>query len=317
MWEHRYDAPLRPENQVQFGKGPNATPLLLDDGVVTLGYTGIVNLLDRVTGEVRWTVDLVRDHAGEVLQFGNAASPILHDGKVIVLAGGDRQGVLALDPTDGSVAWSGPATTVSYATPIVIDVGGQQQLVYFSADEIIGLDAATGDKLWSHPVVNQYRNNATGPLWNGEGLLWVATQLDGGTRTLRLTRDGDRTDVEELWFNNKLSMHFWNALRLDDTVYASIGGNGSIMAAVDLQTGEVLWRERGFSQANLLHTGDATIVLDEKGHLALVDLGRESMNIRSQTKIAEGPTWTAPTLVGTVLYLRDKETIRAFQLGAG
>ena len=73
----------------------------------------------------------------------------------------------------------------------------------------------------------------------------------------------------------------------------------------------------GFRQANLLDAGDVTLLLDEKGHLALVELSPEGMQVRSQTRIAEGPTWTIPTLVGTELFVRDKQTIRAFQLRAG
>jgi len=316
IWEHRYPAPARDGNVVQFGKGPNATPLLLDDRIVTLGFTGVLHCLARETGKVLWSHDLIEDLEGEVLDFGYAASPILYDGKVIVLVGGKRHGAVALDPADGSIAWKGTPSSVSYATPIVIDVGGQIQLLYFSADEIIGLEADTGRKLWSFPVVNQYRNNATGPLWGDDNLLWVATQLDGGTRGLRLTRAGDETRVEKVWSTNKISIHFWNALRIGDHVFASIGSNASVFAAVDIRTGEILWRQRGFEQANLVLAGERTILLDAKGHLALTDLTPEGMTVRSEARITEGPTWTVPTLSGTTLYVRDKETLRALDLGA-
>jgi outer membrane protein assembly factor BamB len=315
IWEHRYPARPRSGNVVQFGKGPNATPLLLSDRVLTLGYSGALICLSRDEGKVLWSYDLVEDLEGDVMEFGYAASPILHAGKVIVLVGGKRAGAVAFDPRDGTIAWSGPATSVSYATPTVIEVDGQLQLVYFSADEIIGLDVSNGRRLWSHPVVNQYRNHATGPLWGSGNLLWVATQSDGGTRGLRLSRVGDETRVEEVWSTNKIMIHFWNALRMGDHVFASTGSNASVLAGVDARTGEVVWRRRGFQQANLVHAGDRTILLDAKGHLALVDLGPQGMTVRSEVRVVEGPTWTVPTLSGTKLYLRDKETIRALDLG--
>jgi len=316
IWEHRYAARVRPGNVVQFGKGPNATPLLLSDRIVTLGYTGVLNCLSRDSGELLWSLDLVDDLEGDVLDFGYAASPILHEGKVIVLVGGKRYGALALDPDDGSIVWSGPPTSVSYATPTVIDVDGQLQLLYFSADEIIGLNAGNGKKLWSFPVVNQYRNNATGPLWGEDDILWVATQQDGGTRGLRLTRTGEGTRVEKVWESNKIKIHFWNALRDGNHVFASIGSNASVLAGIDVRTGEILWKRRGFEQANLVQAGDRAIVLDAKGHLALAELGPDGMKVHSETRIAEGPTWTVPTLSGTRLYIRDKQTIRALDLGA-
>lgn len=316
LWEHRYDAPAREGHVIQFGTGPNATPLLTDDHIITLGYAGALNCLDRRTGEVVWSHSLLDDFGGEVLEFGYSASPISHDGTVVVLVGGERYGALALDPSDGSVAWSTPPSSVSYATPIIIDLEGQEQLVYFTADEIVGAEAGVGGKLWSYPVLNQYRNNATGPLWGEDRRLWVATQLDGGTRVLRLTRGDGGTSVEDTWTSDQLSIHFWNTLRIDDTVYASVGGNGSVMAAVDVTSGEILWRERGFEKVNFLHIGDRTILLDANGHLALATLSPAGIEVHAQARILEGPTWTAPTQFGTTLFVRDKQSIRAFDLGA-
>jgi outer membrane protein assembly factor BamB len=198
-WEHRYRAPARVGNVTQFGRGPNATPLLLDDRLITLGYSGDLRCLDLDTGEVVWSHSLLDGLGGEVLEFGYSASPIVHDGHVVVLVGGDRYGAAAFDPADGSLVWSTPPSSVSYATPLVIQLEDQSQLVYFTADEIVGAEAGVGTRLWSYPVVNQYRNNATGPLWGNDGLLWVATQLDGGTRVLRVDRIDGATRVEEVW----------------------------------------------------------------------------------------------------------------------
>ena len=314
LWEHRYPARANKGNLTQFGTGPHATPLVLDNRVITLGYTGVLNCLERKSGSVLWSHELIKEFGGAALEFGYSASPIVHDGRVIVLVGGERHGVVAFDPADGSVAWYGPPTSVSYATPIVIDVDGQLQLVYFSADEIIAVEPGSGKKLWRFPVVNQYRNNSTGPHWGNDNLLWVATQMDGGTRALRLERDAKGTQVEEVWVSNKLSVHFWNTLLLGDYVYASVGGNASVLVGVDLRSGEVTWRNRGFKRVNFVHAGERTILFDENGNLAMAELSPEGINILSQARILEGPTWTVPTLAGTRLYIRDKKTILALDL---
>ncbi len=315
IWEHRYTAKTHEKNVTQFGAGPNATPLILGDRLITLGYTGILKALAIEGGEPIWEHDLIESFAGEILDFGYSASPILHDGNVIVLVGGEKHAVLALNPTDGSVVWSSRPGTVSYATPIVIDVDGRKQIVYMSADEVIGIDAADGKFLWSHPCANQYNNNATDPIWGEDNLLWIATQLDGGTRVLRLTDDGDRTAVKEVWYSERVKIHYWNALRLGDHVYASIGTRGSMkFAAIEIQTGKIVWQQRGFGQANLLQAGDKTILLDGGGQLALLELTPEGMEIRSQAQIVDDVTWTPPTLIGTSLYVRDKTRLRAFDL---
>lgn len=317
VWEYRYAEPVRDSQNGQFGKGPNTTPLVLDDRVVTLGIAGTLTAIERAGGEMLWSTNLLDDMGGESPVFGYAASPVEHGGRVVVLVGGERGAVAALDPSDGTVIWRSPAGSVSYATPRVIDVHGREQLIYFSADEIVALDPEDGTRLWSHPVRNQYDNHATVPHWNGD-VLWVATQTDGGTRALRLDLGEDgTTTVEEVWSTNRVSIHHWNSVLVGDYVYASIGGNASILAAVSLADGEIAWRERGFVKANLVHAGDVTLLLDEKGHLALVRLSPAGVEVLGQTRLVEGPAWTAPTLVGTTVYVRDTESIRALDLGAG
>ncbi len=315
-WEHRYPAPTRKKNAVQFGEGPNATPLLLTDRIVTLGYTGILSCLARKDGRLLWSHDLIREYDGEVLNWGNSASPIFHDGRILVLVGG-AQGAMAFAPKDGSVIWRSPAGTVSYATPIVIDVDGQEQVVYFAADEVRGLDAKDGSLEWSYPCVNQYKNNATGALWGKDNLLWVATQTDGGTRVLRLGRDGDKTTVEQVWESSRLSIHFWNSIRLSDHVYLSVGGQATFLVAVAVKTGEIVWRERGFPKANLVQAGDRTLLFDESGRLAMVRLSPKGLEVVASAQIVEEQrTWTVPTLAGTTLYVRDQKILRALDLGA-
>jgi outer membrane protein assembly factor BamB len=303
IWEYGYPSKTHEQNMLEYGSGPNATPLVLDDSVFTLGYGGTLNSLDLETGRLLWSLDLISDLGGQVLHCGNSASPIAYQGALIVLVGGNKQAVVALDPGDGSVIWRSAPGTVSYGTPIVIDVDGQDQLVYQSEDEIVGIDAQIGEYLWSYPIVNENRDNISAPIWGEDHLMWVSTQPDGGTRVLRLERAGSRTQV------------FWNALRLDHHVYASIGGQGSILAGIDVRTGKISWRRRGFEKVNFVHVGDKTILLDANGELALAKLSPEGITILSQATIADGPTWTVPTLVGRFLYVRDKRTIRALDLG--
>jgi outer membrane protein assembly factor BamB len=315
IWEYRYRARTHAKNSLDYGSGPNATPLVLDDRVVTLGFGGTLNALDFGSGRLLWSLDLIADLEGQVLDFGYSASPIPYGDVVIVLPGGKKQAVVALDPGDGSVIWRSEPGSVSYATPIVIDVDGQDQLVYASEDEIVGIDASTGEHLWSHPCVNEYRDNISTPIWGRDHLLWASTQEDGGTRVLHLGRVQGRTEVHELWSSDRISIHYWNALRLGDHVYASIGGRALILACVDVRTGKIEWRRRGFEKANLVQAGDKTILLDAGGRLALARLDPAGMAVLAKVTIAGGGTWTVPTLVGTTLYVRDKKTIRAFDLG--
>jgi hypothetical protein len=83
-----------------------------------------------------------------------------------------------------------------------------------------------------------------------------------------------------------------------------------------IKTGQSAWQHRGFSRASLLQAGDKTIIMDEDGDLALARLTPEGVTILARAKIFDTTAWTAPTLVGTTLYARDREKIVALDLGA-
>ena len=56
-------------------------------------------------------------------------------------------------------------------------------------------------------------------------------------------------------------------------------------------------------------------MLDENGQLALATGNADGMTVLSKAKVADRESFTPPTLVGTTLYLRDRERIMAYDLG--
>ena len=88
-----------------------------------------------------------------------------------------------------------------------------------------------------------------------------------------------------------------------------------LLAAVNIKTGDIAWRKRGFAKANVLFADDRLIVLDEDGHLALATATPEGLTIHAKVQLLDAPAWTAPTLDGKTLYLRDQTNILALDLG--
>ena len=70
------------------------------------------------------------------------------------------------------------------------------------------------------------------------------------------------------------------------------------------------------SAAGSYETDDEVlVVLDDDGNLYLVSADPEGIDVLGKTKLLESPAWTAPTLIGSRLYLRDRKTIMAIDLG--
>jgi hypothetical protein len=109
---------------------------------------------------------------------------------------------------------------------------------------------------------------------------------------------------------------FLNTIRLGDWVYGTDGMFGpKFMTAINVETGERAWRERGFGHASMLYADGKFVVMDEGGDLALTRMSPEGIEILARATIFDTQSWTVPTLVGTTLYARDREKIVALDLG--
>jgi hypothetical protein len=87
------------------------------------------------------------------------------------------------------------------------------------------------------------------------------------------------------------------------------------VTALDVRTGEVAWQQRNFARANFVHADGKLIVLDEDGTLALASISPNGLQVHAKASVLTNRAWTVPTLVGTRLYLRDRATIKALELG--
>lgn len=313
-WEYAYDSDARPNHAMEFGDGPRATPLIIGDKLFGIGVSGVMHCVDKNTGKVNWKHDLWTEYEGNVLPHGYSSSPLAYKDMVIALVGGKDAAIVALKQSDGALAWKGMSFENSYSTPQILKINGEDQLVTFMATEVVGVNPNDGKLLWSHPHENQWKQNVSLPVMIGE-LLFVSSN-DAGAKGLKITKKGDKYEVEEAWTLRKAQFYHVNTVHQGEMVYGSINSTATgFMAGVNAKTGDLLWRERGFAKANCLLADGKLIILDEDGQLALATANPKGLTIHSKVDISESVCWTVPTLVGKTLYFRDKKDIAAFDLG--
>lgn len=316
VWEYSYSAPFSPDYDMSNGPGPHATPLVSGDMVFTSGATGKLHSLDKKSGKVLWSHDLLSEFHGTLRVNGYSCSPVAYKDKVVMMVGGPSSSLVAFNRKDGSVAWKKHDFKNSTSSPIIVSVDGQDQLVAFMFGEIVGVDPNNGNLLWSHAHAVEYGLNTSTPVWGPDNLLFMSSGYDGGSRVLKLSRAGDKTIVEELWANRLMRIHFTNAIRLGDVIYGSSGDFGPApFTAVNVKTGNVLWRHRSFPRASFLFADGRFIILDEDGHLLLATATPEGLTVTSKAELLSDQSWTVPSLSGTRLYLRDRKNIIAVELG--
>jgi outer membrane protein assembly factor BamB len=315
-WEHVYDAPLDDKMDMEYGPGPHATPLLAAGRVFTVGVTGKLHAFDATSGRVLWSHDLLAEYGGKVQGRGYSCSPIVHGENLILTVGGSGQALMAFALKDGALAWKNGDFDPSPSSPTLIVVDGQEQLVLFHADGVAGFDPRTGAQYWNHPHKTDWGLNISMPVWGEGNLLFISSAYSGGSRMLKLSQSAGRTTVTELWFNNKMRIHIGNALRLGERIYGSSGDFGpAFFTALDAQTGAVAWQDRGLARSVAVHADGKLLLLDEDGTLELATVGPQGLVVHGKAQVLVKNAWTVPTLVGTRLYLRDRATIKALELG--
>jgi outer membrane protein assembly factor BamB len=316
LWEQPLDATPLPGMFLDYGSGPNSTPLLRGQRLFVVTFTGRLCALEPKTGRVLWQQELWKDHGGTFRDVGYSASPLAYRDTVILPVGGKGKGVFAFRQSDGAVVWQRQDFENAMSSPLLIRVDGEEQLVLFMVDHVIGLAPDTGDLLWSHEHKTDYAVNVSMPVWANGNILVLSSAYGTGARALRLERGGGKTSVRELWQNRRFRVHHGNMLRIGEYAYGSSGDFGpALLTAVHVPTGRIAWQDRHFPKANLLFAAGRVIVLDEDGRLALATLSPEKLAVHSEAAILTKLAWTVPTLVGSRLYVRDRESIAAFDLG--
>jgi outer membrane protein assembly factor BamB len=316
IWEYKYEAPFVDGTEISFGRGPHSTPLIVGDRLFTVGSMVHLHCLDKNTGEVIWKHDLLKELGASHMMYGYGASALAYQDKIIVPIGGKGQAVVAFNQSDGSIAWKYQDFGPTHASVFVVIQGDVEQLVLFAAGEVAGINAANGQVNWRVEHTTEWGANISTPVWGEDGWLFISSAYGMGSRGIKLSIEDGTPVANEKWHNNKMKIHHGNAVRVGNFVYGSSGDFGPVFyAAVDIETGELAWRNRDVGKALSLYADGKMFILNESGTLHLAKVSPAGLNIISKTQVSDGRTWTVPTLVGKRLYIRDRKNITALDLG--
>ncbi len=174
----------------------NATPAT--DGrriVAILGSEGLFCF--DMDGRRLWRKDLGPMDAGFYMvptaQWGFGSSPVIHDGRVIVLCDVQRDSFLsAFDLQDGHEVWRTARHDVpTWGTPAVVETPGRVQIVVNGWHRTAGYEFTTGRELWwmngggDIPVPT--------PVFTGDSI--VLTSAHGASRPMRAIRPDAAGDI--------------------------------------------------------------------------------------------------------------------------
>jgi WD40 repeat protein len=323
LWVHAYPTDYR---EMEYGNGPRASPTVHDGMVYTLGTQGHLCCLDVTSGGVVWKKSLTADLHGQIPRYGASAAPLVAGELLIVCAGGQPDAtVIALDRKTGELRWKALSDRPAYSAPIVINAGGAEQLIVWTADSITGLDPATGEVYWQVPwkAVFDPAQMVASPVRHNDLRLFLGA-WSRGSKMLKL--DSTKPAASVLWqTGSKPTTTISTPMFQDDDRFYGILGNGSL-ACLDAATGKEVWSTReptsgSYGNAHLTPNGDRVFLFNHTGHLILAklrpqgyqELGRCPLVEPTAGYRAQGPiTWAHPAYANKSVFARnDRELVCA------
>ena len=289
--------PLNPKNSLA-----SPTPVLDPEGgrvYVHFGATGTAAV--STAGDILW-----RTRFPYISQHGNGGSPILHDGRLIVsIDGYDTAYLVAVDARTGDERWRSvrpDPVSQAYSTPIVIDVGGREQIVNVSAFRTSGHDPASGRELWE-VVYPRGFSNVPRPVY-GHGLVYLSTGFQQPTLlAVRADGAGDVTRSHVAWRLRRGAPLTPSPILVGDELYMVT--DFGIATCVDALTGEIHWQERlgGNHSASPVFAGGRIYFQNEAGITTVLAPGTE-FDVLARNRL-DGSTLASMAVSDGALFVRS------------
>jgi outer membrane protein assembly factor BamB len=293
------------------GDGPRATPTVEGDRVYAFGASGDLSVLDAASGKVHWAINVLKQFRGSNIQWGLSESPLVLADRILVNAGGT---IVALKKTDGSQIWRSQGDEAGYSSAVVQQTGNISQAIYFTSQRVLAVDVNSGKQLWSYgQVANNVANIAT-PVVRGNRV-FVSSDYGTGSALLELSPADNGVRAREVYFTRQMKNHHATSVLVGDYLY---GFDSAILTALKFDTGEVAWQNRSVGKGSLVFADDRLYLFSEGGVVGLAEASPTGYREHGRFELKTGrlPTWSHPIVSGGKLFLRDQDTIYAYDVRA-
>ena len=296
------------------GGGPRGTPTIDGETVHALGSNGSLIALEAATGKRLWATNLLRRFNTRNINWGISESPLIDGRRLIVNPGGSGASIVAIDKSNGNVIWKSLDDEAGYSSAIVIEAGGVRQYVLLTGEAAVGVRTDNGEELWRYSRVSNRTANVATPIARGDRV-FVSSNYGTGGGLLELAAHGADIDAKEIYFSRDMRNHYNTPVLVGDHLY---GYSSRILTCMNFDTGEVAWKDRAVGKGQVIAADGLLYLLSEDGVVGLAEVTPEGYRERSRFSIPRGqyPTWALPVVANERLYLREQDTLYAYDISS-
>jgi len=245
-------------------------------------------------GEILWQ-EKVTDY---VMHQGYGSSPTLYGPLLLVSADNKGGGVVTgFDRITGETVWTVKrAALPNYASPIVLNIGGKDQLVFTGHDLISSFDPLSGALNWE--VKGATVECVTSVVTDGT---FVVTSGGYPENHISVVR-GDGSG-ETIW-RNETRVYVPSLLVHNGHIFG-VTDNGEVIC-YDFESGTPLWehRLRGNFAASPVLVGDNIYAINDKGTTTIFKANPTGFELVGENKILATDIQSTPAICDSRIYVR-------------
>jgi outer membrane protein assembly factor BamB len=185
----------------------------------------------------------------------------------------------------------------------------EKQILYAGGDAVIGVQPNDGKILWRYQYEKQGLTNAVTPLVIEPGKILLGGQGVQGCLLLDVRREQSEFRTEVVWENSKVQPFYCTWVQTRTKPNCILGFAGKTLTAIEATTGKVLWQKRGWTDANIISTPDALVIVRGDGVAAIGDVDETGIRIRKANAGTQDRVWAAPVIVDGMMYLAGRNSL--------
>jgi len=306
LWRYAYPLTLKRNHGMT-----RTVPVVTDKCVIALDSKCNVFCLDSTSGELKWSVSLVREYGATVPEWYAGQCPLVDGESVILAPGGKDALLLALDLATGKLLWQTPnphGWKMTHASLMPMDFARRRLYVYCASKGVVGVDAKDGHLLWETPDWKISIATVPSPVVLPDGKIFLTGGYGAGSRMLQLEEKEGKLSTKTLF---KLAPEVFGATQhtpifKDGLLYGARADGRFVCLGLD---GKVVWASglaETFGLGSFLIAHDLIFALNDSGKLHLIEASPGRFNLLGEAQPLKGrEAWGPMALAGDRLLVRD------------
>ena len=327
LWRRWYRVPMKRNHGFS-----RTIPAISNKAIITIGPEGHVMCCDKITGQMKWSIDMKKRFGTEIPFWYTGQCPLIDNDMLVLAPAGKDTLMIGVDVNTGKTLWGTPndiGFKMSHSSVMPMTLAGTPTFVYIGVGGVCGVSAEKGNYgklLWS-ATKWQPSVVAPSPLQIAPNQVFLVAGYGAGGALLQVDKQGSSwkaTIKESYKASEGMSSEQQTPINYNGTLITILPKDGGGMRERlamyrpnDLH--HPIWTsaaDERFGLGPYIVVGDRLIAFKEDGELYVYQLNTKSMKLLHKQKVMEDgvDAWGPMAYADGMLIVRDAKTIKCLKI---